>query len=98
MLLSVIATGLLMLAPDQAAQPVAASTATEAVQTAAVAAEAETTAAANKRICKRSTPTGSMIASRRECRTAAEWDRLAEAARAHGNDVVDRGRGGMVSN
>lgn len=44
----------------------------------------------NKRICKRTVDTGSLVRGKRVCRTRAEWDRLAEAARAGGQDMVDR--------
>ena len=36
-----------------------------------------------KLICKRSAETGSLIPTRKECRTREEWDRLAEAARSN---------------
>lgn len=49
--------------------------------------------AKSKMICKRSTDTGSMIAKRRECRTKRDWDRISEAARMGGQDLVDRNMG-----
>lgn len=46
-----------------------------------------------KMICKRSVDTGSLVAKRRECRTKQDWERLSEAARMNGQDMVDRGMG-----
>lgn len=43
-----------------------------------------------KLICKRSADTGSLIAKRRECKTRAEWDRLAESARLSQQYEIDR--------
>ncbi len=50
---------------------------------------------AQKRICKRTVDTGSLVRGKRECRTRAEWDRIAEAARAGGQDMVDRHAAGI---
>ncbi|MDQ0836810.1 hypothetical protein [Sphingomonas faeni] len=41
-------------------------------------------------ICKRSAPAGSLIETRRDCHTRAEWGQIAQAARATGQDMVDR--------
>lgn len=49
-------------------------------------------------ICKRTVETGSLVRGRRECRTSAEWDRIAEAARAGGQNMVDRNASGIVTN
>ncbi len=46
-----------------------------------------------KTICKRTVETGSLVSKRRECRTRAEWDRIAEAARMGGQDIVDGNMG-----
>lgn len=51
---------------------------------------AKTTAKPERKICKRSAPSGSLIETRRECHTRAEWDQMAQAARAQGQDMVDR--------
>ncbi|KQN14133.1 MULTISPECIES: hypothetical protein [unclassified Sphingomonas] len=45
---------------------------------------------AERRICKRSAPSGSLIETRRECHTRAEWDQIAQAGRAAGQDMVER--------
>ncbi len=46
-----------------------------------------------KMICKRTVDTGSLVAKRRECRTRQEWDRISEAARMGGQDLIDRNMG-----
>lgn len=48
------------------------------------------TAKPERKICKRSAPSGSLIETRRDCHTRAEWDQIAQAARAQGQDMVDR--------
>ncbi len=55
----------------------------------AAATQAETPAAApgDKRICRRIAATGSLIRKQRECRTRAEWDLLASAARKNGEQM-----------
>jgi hypothetical protein len=54
---------------------------------------------AERKICKRSAPSGSLIETRRECHTREEWSRIAQAARATGQDMVDRaGSGGQIPN
>ncbi|MEG3160624.1 hypothetical protein U1763_08920 [Sphingomonas sp. LB2R24] len=45
---------------------------------------------AERKVCKRSAPAGSLIETRRECHTREEWGRIAQAARASGQDIVDR--------
>lgn len=45
---------------------------------------------ADRVICKRSAPAGSLVETRRECHTREEWSRIAQAARATGQDIVDR--------
>lgn len=97
MLLPFLAASVLTLsvAPAQtAAQASAAQPAAAPVPAAA----AEPAADPNKRICRRFASTGSMIPGRRECRTAAEWDRLAEASQVQGRDVMERARSGTTSN
>lgn len=47
----------------------------------------------NKVICKRSEEIGSLIARKKQCFTRAEWDQLSQAARAGGQDMVDRNAG-----
>lgn len=44
----------------------------------------------DRMICKRSAPAGSLVETRRECHTREEWSRIAQAARATGQDIVDR--------
>lgn len=51
-----------------------------------------------RRICRKLADTGSLIARKRECRTAAEWDQLAQAARAGGQYLVDQNAGGIINN
>ncbi|UZK68107.1 hypothetical protein OKW76_08425 [Sphingomonas sp. S1-29] len=51
------------------------------------------TAASEKRICKKTAETGSLVSRRKECRTRAEWDRIASAARENGQDIVGRNGG-----
>lgn len=101
MLLPFLAAGVLTLAAAPAqtaatAQPAALPAPAAPAIPAVPAAAAEDS---NRRICKRSAATGSLIATRRECRTAAEWTRLAEAGQNHAGDIVERGRmGGMNNN
>jgi hypothetical protein len=97
MLLPFLAASVLTLAaaPAQGGTP-AQPAATPVAAAAPVA--AEPAADPNKRVCRRFAATGSMIPSRRECRTAAEWNRLADAAQAQGRDVVERARSGTTSN
>ena len=71
-------TGAQAAAGQQAAMPSAAA------QPAAVPAPGE------RRICKRSAPSGSLIETRRECHTRAEWDRIAQAARGESQEMVER--------
>lgn len=49
-----------------------------------------------KLICKKSVETGSLIGKRRECRTREDWDRISEAARMNGQDMVDRNGGRVI--
>ena len=86
----------LALAPAQSADQAAAAPQPAAAP--APTAPAEPPADPNKRICKRFANTGSMIPSRRECRTAGEWSRIAEAAQSSSQDMVDRGRTGSLGN
>jgi hypothetical protein len=51
-------------------------------------------AAADKPICKRFADIGSLIPRRKECHTRAEWDQLAQGARATGQAMADRSRDG----
>ncbi|KQM51013.1 hypothetical protein ASE69_06550 [Sphingomonas sp. Leaf208] len=53
-------------------------------------APAKAVAKPERPICKRSAPSGSLVETRRECHTRAEWNRLAQEGRAAGQDVVDR--------
>jgi hypothetical protein len=46
-----------------------------------------------KMVCKRTTETGSLVAKRRECRSKEDWDRIYEAARMNGQDMVDKNMG-----
>ncbi|WP_121115956.1 hypothetical protein [Croceibacterium ferulae] len=97
-MLTFLAAGVLTLAaaPAQAAaQPAAAP---QAATAPAPAAAPEPAADPNKRICKRFANTGSMIPSRRECRTVAEWTRIAEAAQSSSQAMIDRGRTGSLGN
>lgn len=98
MLLPVLAASVLTLTAAPAQEMTQAGTAPQPVAAPAPAEAAAPPAAPNKRICRRFAATGSMIPSRRECRTAAEWDRLAEANQAQGRDVMERARSGMTSN
>ncbi len=50
-----------------------------------------------RKICKQSAPSGSLIETRRECHTREEWNRIAQAARANGQDIVDRAASGGQS-
>lgn len=43
---------------------------------------AAATGAAEKLICRREVPIGSLIARKKTCKTRAEWQQLADAARA----------------
>ena len=57
----------------------------------AVAAHAQTGASskdANRLICRRVPDTGSLVSTRRQCFTRAEWDRIAESARAGAQKTV----------
>lgn len=46
-----------------------------------------------RRICKRTVDTGSLVRGRKECRTKSEWDKLAWAARLNGEDIIQRNAG-----
>lgn len=70
-------------APDQAAQ----------AQPASVSPAPEA-----KRICRRMPQTGSLVQAKKECRTRAEWDLLAGAARQNGQDMMERNAGGVITN
>lgn len=62
----------------------------QSVVPAAASQAAPAPAPGERRICKRSAPSGSLIETRRECHTRAEWDRIAQAARTEGQDMVER--------
>jgi len=49
-------------------------------------------------ICHNMQETGSLARQRRQCFTRAEWDRIAEAARARGQRLTSDSASGMVSN
>lgn len=51
-----------------------------------------------RRICRKIVDTGSLVRGKRECRTAAEWNTLAGAARLNSEDIVQRNAGGILSN
>jgi hypothetical protein len=51
-----------------------------------------------KLICQSMQETGSLARRRRQCFTRAEWDRIAEAARARGQRLQSDMASGMVSN
>ena len=72
----------------------------EAVIAAQSTASAERPAKAkNERlICQSMQETGSLARQRRQCFTRAEWDRIAEAARARGQRLQGDMASGMVSN
>ncbi|WP_448586584.1 hypothetical protein [Thermaurantiacus sp.] len=44
-------------------------------------------------ICRREVPTGSLIPTRKACRTQAQWDALARGSQAMAQDLVERHRG-----
>ncbi|WP_200885032.1 hypothetical protein [Croceibacterium mercuriale] len=93
MLLPVLAASVLTLA----AAPAQATATAQPVATPAAAAPAAPAADPDRRICRRFTATGSLVPGRRECRTAAEWDRIAERAQVQGRDVVERARSGLAA-
>jgi hypothetical protein len=43
----------------------------------------------NRLICRRMPETGSLAQTRRQCFTKAEWDRIAESARAGAEKTID---------
>jgi hypothetical protein len=43
----------------------------------------------NRLICRRMSETGSLAATRRQCFTRAEWDRIAESQQAGAQRVID---------
>ena len=49
-------------------------------------------------ICQTMQETGSLARQRRQCFTRAEWDRIAEAARARGQRLMSDMASGMTSN
>lgn len=67
----------LVASPSLAQQPVATEQSKVAVKP-------------DRKICKRSAPSGSLIETRRECHTRAEWDQIAQIARAQGQDLIER--------
>jgi hypothetical protein len=52
-----------------------------------------TSAKADKQICKRDAPIGSMIPTRKECHTRAEWDQIARDNRANAQSDAERRMG-----
>jgi hypothetical protein len=46
-----------------------------------------------KMICRKEAPTGSLIRTKKECRTQAQWDALARGSQDMANDLVERNRG-----
>ncbi|WP_315760516.1 hypothetical protein [Sphingomonas sp. Y38-1Y] len=54
--------------------------------------------AKERRICRKLVDTGSLVKGKRECRTAAEWNNLANAARLGSEDIIQRNAGGFVTN
>ena len=65
-----------------------------AAQQPSPAPQGSATPAAERKICKRSAPSGSLIETRRECHTRQEWDQIAQGARATGQDMVSRASAG----
>lgn len=49
----------------------------------------------NRLICRRMPETGSLMATRRQCFTRAEWDRIAESARRGAERTVSELAGGF---
>jgi hypothetical protein len=54
--------------------------------------------AKERRICRKIVDTGSLVRGKRECRTAAEWNNLANAARLGSEDIIQRNAGSIISN
>ena len=52
----------------------------------------------NRLICRRVPETGSLMATRRQCFTRAEWDRVAESARRGAERTVAELSGGFNGN
>lgn len=52
----------------------------------------------NRLICRRMPETGSLMATRRQCFTRAEWDRIAESARRGAERTVAELSGGFNGN
>jgi hypothetical protein len=48
---------------------------------------------ATRMICRKEAPTGSLIRTKKECRTQAQWDALARGSQDMANDLVERNRG-----
>lgn len=46
-----------------------------------------------KKICRKTLETGSLVKKTRQCFTRAEWARIAEAARTGAQYIVDNGMG-----
>jgi hypothetical protein len=61
-------------------------------------AEPRTKAKRERLICQTMQETGSLARQRRQCFTRAEWDRIAEAARARGQRLMSDMASGMTSN
>lgn len=62
------------------------------------AAPGDTEVKKERRICRKIVDTGSLIRGKRECRTASEWDKLAQAARSGSQYIVDQNAGGIITN
>ena len=48
-----------------------------------------------KMVCKRQEVTGSLVATRKECRSRADWNRLAQNQRATAERLVESNRPGF---
>lgn len=77
-----------------AASPAFAQTGQPPAPAPAAAPEAK----AEKIICRREAPIGSIVKSKKTCHTRAEWDRIADAARDGANDIIDKNAGRPGSN
>lgn len=60
--------------------------------------EVNTAAPGDKAICKSHDEIGSLVKRRKVCRTAAQWDRVARAARSTGRTMQESGMGKMSAN
>jgi len=85
---------MVMLVAGLAFTPVAA----QAFQQVSTKATAARQAQGERLICRYVQETGSVARRRRQCFTRAEWDRIAEAARANGTRMMSDHASGMTSN